>query len=404
MRDQDFIDRFGYSGHICYLGGSSPAGNTNTIQSSTPWAAQQPALASIYQQAGLDETTAVPQYYPGDTYSGLTNQQTGLMSNLITDTSAGGDTALQGANSTLSNTLSPGYTSATSGTFGSANNVLGNELSSSYLNPENSPTYATAISNAEAQALPSATSSFVNGNRSDSGLAQAASTSAATNAAAGLAQQQYNTNLGIQNQAASTASNNLLTQEGQQNQASFYAPMVDQAQTNDLTTGLNVAGMNQTNNQNQLNANIAAYNYGQMLPWNDLSLYEGAITGTGSPGGSSTTSQPYFDNPTANALSGVTAAGMGVAGASALAQGAGYSGLFLGATPLLSDRRAKTDIRKIGESDSGFPLYSFRYKGETPMAVHIGVMAQDVEKEKPEAIVHTPSGLMMVDYAKALAA
>ena len=291
---------------VCYFGGSS--GSTNTIQSTTPWSGQQPDLLNIYSQASTLDQNAVPSYYPSDTYVPLTGQQTGLMSNLIGQTSAGGDTALQGANSTLSNTLSPEYTGETGGTFGSANSVLGNELSSSYLNPSNSPAYSTAMSNALATALPAANASFVNGNRSDSGLASAAAASGATNAAAGLAQQQYNTNLGIQNQAATQASSNLLQQQQAQNQASFYAPMVDSAQTNDLTAGINAAGLAQTNEQNQTNADVQAFNYGQMLPWNQLGMYEGSVMGTGMPGSSTTTTQPYFNNTLAEVGSGLGAA------------------------------------------------------------------------------------------------
>lgn len=293
-----------------HFGGSQPSGNTTTTTNTTPWSAEQGPLESIYSQAQNLDTSSVPQYYPGDTYAPLTGQQTGLMSNLIGQTSAGGDTAIQGANTTLAGTLSPGYTSSTGNTFGGANNVLGTELSSSYLNPNNSPSYQTAVSNAIASAVPQATASFVNGNRSDSGLGTAAGTAAAANAAGGLAQQQYDVNQGIQNNAASTASQNLLTQENQQNQASFYAPMVDQAQVNDLVTGLNTAGMGQTNAQNQINAQVAAYNYGQMLPWNQLGLEEGAITGTGEPGSSSAVIQPYFENQLANVTSGIS----GIAG------------------------------------------------------------------------------------------
>lgn len=289
---------------VCFFGGST--GTTQSTTNSAPWSAEQPYLQNIYSQADNLSRTSTPQYYPNDTYAGLTPQQHGLMSNLINYTGNGGDAALQGANSTLSNTLSPGYTAATGNTFGGANNVLSNELSSSYLNPANSPAYSTAMSNALSTAIPAATAGFVNGNRSDSGLASAAAASGAANAAGGLAQQQYNTNQGIQNQAASQASNNLMTQTGQQNQAAFYAPMVDSQQLANYATGLNTAGMQQTNNQNELNANVAAYNYGQMAPWNQLGLYEGAITGTGNPGGTSTSTQPYFSNTGANVMSGVS--------------------------------------------------------------------------------------------------
>lgn len=404
---------------------STPSGNTNTIQSTTPWAGQVGYLTGndntayaplgndtavstqggpgIYGAAQALYTGYTPEYYPSDTYAPLTAQQQGLMGNLINTVDAGGDTGLTAANQNITSTLDPGYTAQTQGTFNQGTGVLNNELSSSYLNPSNSPAYQTAISNALAAAVPSASASFANGNRSDSGLATAAETSAAANAAGGLAQQQYDTNQGIQNSAAQQSASNLLTQQGNQTKDTLTAPMVEQSQVGNLTTGLNTAGMSQTDAQNQINANVAAYNYGQMLPWNELSMYSSAINGTGMPT-STNTSQPYFSNPTANILSGVSAAGTALAGASALSQLAGYSGIVMGATPLFSDERLKTDIHKVGETNGGLNLYLFRYKGEPPMSRHLGLIAQDVEKARPEAIVRAPGGIMMVDYEKALAA
>ena len=110
------------------------------------------------------------------------------------------------------------------------------------------------------------------------------------------ARQQYDVNQGIQNQAAGLGSQKS-TDPGAtaRTRASFYVLLwlIEQSLSN-LTTGLNTAGMSQTDAQNQINANVAAYNYGQILPWNQLGLFEGAITGTGNPGGTSSTSQPYF--------------------------------------------------------------------------------------------------------------
>lgn len=73
----------------------------------------------------------------------------------------------------------------------------------------------------------------------------------------------------------------------------------------------------------------------------------------------------------------------------------GLGGLFA-----LSDERAKEDKKKIGETDDGLGLYSFRYKGSPE--TQIGLMAQDVKKKKPKAVKTRPDGLMAVDYAEAL--
>ena len=66
---------------------------------------------------------------------------------------------------------------------------------------------------------------------------------------------------------------------------------------------------------------------------------------------------------------------------------------------LLSDVRAKTDIRKVGRLDNGLNVYAYRYKSGGPL--HIGVMAQEVEAIKPHA-VHESEGIKFVNYAEAV--
>lgn len=61
-----------------------------------------------------------------------------------------------------------------------------------------------------------------------------------------------------------------------------------------------------------------------------------------------------------------------------------------------SDRRLKTDIERIGEREDGLGVYVYRYLW-SPVRF-IGVMAQEVLKVKPEAVIHTPSGFLAVNY------
>lgn len=396
---------------LCSFGGGS-SGSTNTIQKSDPWEGQMPGLKELYGRAQnlIQSPEGAPQYFPDNTYAGLTDQQRGLMGQLINYGSAGGGPALQGANANLASTLSPGYTSGTSGAFNQGQGTLSNMLSPDYLNPWNSPSFNTVVGNTLAKAIPAATSSFTHGNRSDSGLATRAATMAATDSVGQLAQNQYQANQAFQAAAEKQASDNFLAQQGNQLKGAALAPMIDQATSGNYGTALQTAGATQTDLQNQIQAAMSRFNYGQMLPWNALGLFGNVMSGAGSPGGTTSTQQPYFSNPTANVMSGLGAAGTLASLASAGAQAAGYSGLISGGSSLLaalpamfSDRRLKEDIYKIGESDSGFPLYTFRYKGEPKMAMHIGLMAQDVEKKRPQAVLHTPGGVKMVDYLQALA-
>lgn len=76
-------------------------------------------------------------------------------------------------------------------------------------------------------------------------------------------------------------------------------------------------------------------------------------------------------------------------------------GLFgLAAAPFqmfkFSDRRLKTDIRRLDATLAGFPLYAFRYVWGGPEQV--GVMAQDVARSRPDAVA-VVDGYLAVDYA-----
>lgn len=73
----------------------------------------------------------------------------------------------------------------------------------------------------------------------------------------------------------------------------------------------------------------------------------------------------------------------------------GIGGLFT-----MSDERTKTDKKKIGETKDGLGLYSFRYKGSPKM--EIGLMAQEVQKKRPDAVAMGADGFLRVDYGKAV--
>jgi hypothetical protein len=75
----------------------------------------------------------------------------------------------------------------------------------------------------------------------------------------------------------------------------------------------------------------------------------------------------------------------------------GLLGLGAGAIGL-SDRRAKKDIEPVGQA-KGHNLYAFRYRGEGGPK-HVGVMAQEVEKKRPDAVFTGPDGLKRVKYGQ----
>jgi hypothetical protein len=98
-------------------------------------------------------------------------------------------------------------------------------------------------------------------------------------------------------------------------------------------------------------------------------------------------------------------AAMGDFNAKQAAQANLNQGLFsLGGAALMSDIRAKENIKAIGVMPNGLTVYSFEYKDEVkshPLAgkgVHIGVMAQEVEQVFPYAVKTLDDGYKVVDY------
>ena len=65
--------------------------------------------------------------------------------------------------------------------------------------------------------------------------------------------------------------------------------------------------------------------------------------------------------------------------------------------PTPSDIRLKTDIRQVGTTVRNLPLYAFRYIGNADQ--YEGVMAQDVLKVVPAAVIVGEDGYYRVNYA-----
>lgn len=141
-------------------------------------------------------------------------------------------------------------------------------------------------------------------------------------------------------------------------------------------------------NQARIDADIARYNYDSNKDWNYINRYLASLN-AGYPGGemSGTVrgSAMPATNPTTDTLN-------------AVFKGAGMLLPFF----LPSDERLKADITPVGALNDGQTVYSYRYKGDP--RTQIGLLAQEVERIRPEAVTRHPSGYRMVDYRRATAA
>lgn len=91
-------------------------------------------------------------------------------------------------------------------------------------------------------------------------------------------------------------------------------------------------------------------------------------------------------------------AGLGGQGTATQQQKPGMMGILSGIAGLgsmFSDRRLKEDVKRVGQTDDGVPIFTYRYKGSDQ--VHMGVMAQDVAQVRPDAVSER-HGYLAVDY------
>lgn len=73
----------------------------------------------------------------------------------------------------------------------------------------------------------------------------------------------------------------------------------------------------------------------------------------------------------------------------------GSAGLNLG-MGLFSDARIKENLRPVGQLFNGLTVYAFNFPGED--VTRIGLVAQEVQQQIPQAVRQTEEGLLTVDY------
>jgi hypothetical protein len=168
---------------------------------------------------------------------------------------------------------------------------------------------------------------------------------------------------------------------------------------NDQRTSAITGGMNVGMQANQQGFNQAAYNL-----TSPLNMINSLRTGN-------QVQNPNYVNPAQQAntaapdLMGASQQGYSTAMSGANAASAANSNFMgglmnlggtLGAAYMLSDERLKKNIKRIGTHILGIGIYAYDYIWGEPS---IGVMAQELEKVMPEAVITTDSGYKAVNYA-----
>jgi hypothetical protein len=340
---------------------------------SQPWAAALPLVNNLISKYGNQSTDVTGQQSTAlanlnQATSNLPNfvpQASTAISNLFNTNTAPQVGMLQTAYDTQKANLSP--------------------IASGSTNPYDTPGFSDAIKTAIAD-----TTNAVKGVYAGSGRDPSGAGSFAQSLGRGITQgisptiaSQFNANVGNLMNA------NSALMSGANNTATGINALNQQGLTNGvagLTAAGSIPGLATGGGLAQLGAANAAYS----LPYANLSALLQPSTALAGLGTTSSGTSQGTQTSTPSLMS-------------SLSQGTQLGGSWLsglGSLMALSDRRAKTDVRKVGALHDGQNVYSFRYKGSPK--TEIGLMAQEVERRDPDA-VREIGGMKHVDYGRALA-
>lgn len=346
-------------------GGGGPQQVTQTSKSEPP-AYLQPYLTDIAQKAQANYNSNQPQYFPGQTYqspSAATNQS---IAGTIDRAQAGNPLLPAAQGQTLS------------------------MIRGDYLNPNSNPFLRASVDAANQPVVDNYMQNVAPSIDARFSMAGRYGSPGAHVGAQGQALDSLNRTLA--NNSATMYGNAYNTERGYQNAAIAAAPQLAETDYNDLTR-LAAAGATQEGYDTaKRNADIARWDYNQNLPTAKLGQYSNLIYGQNAGGTNTTTSQIPMTG--GNPL--LQYGGMGLSALGTFGSLFGAMGPFAG---VLSDRRAKTDIKKVGETEGGTNIYTYRYKADPTRTVQMGVMAQEVARKNPLA-VQPVNGLLTVDYSR----
>ena len=344
------------------MGGKS-GGDTETTQKMEPWKGVQPFLTSYLNNAG--QIASQPyEAFQGQRIAGLSpEQQMGM--NMTTSRALNGSPVMNAAQANLTDTLS-----------------------GRYMSPDSNPWLKQNVDTALGQAGSAINSQF---NRPGA-FGSSAHEGVMANQFGNIASQMYGQNYD--------------QERTRQMQANMFAPQAAAADYADAQALMGVGNINREMTQSLIDQDYADWQQAQQYPYMQSDFMKNAVLAGQGAGSTSTSKTSGGSSGLANALGGGILGGVtGAKAAETLAGTAMGATLGTGVTNalpwigtalgLFSDERVKTDIKKVGKTDEGLNVYTYRYKwGGPPM---MGVMAQEVEKKHPEAVMEY-DGIKAVNY------
>lgn len=223
-------------------------------------------------------------------------------------------------------------------------------------------------------------------------------------------QQQYG-----QNQALAAFGNQAQGQQYEQNQQAAAFGNAAQAQQNQQNAAQAAFGNTAQGQAYQQDAANAAFNnnarqqqiqeatYLRNLPLNEISALMGASGGVQNPQFENFANVNVANTDYSGLVQNQFSNQMQLYNQQLAQRNAGLGSIFglagsLGGAAMMSDRRVKEGIKAIGKLANGLNTYVFNYIGSK--ARQFGVMADEVFKVSPSAVIFRPDGYLAVDYRK----
>lgn len=372
---------------------STEAGNTSSNTTGTqtqnvnntvgPWQATQPLLSNIISSLNGQSTNTTP---------GQSDALANLQAGASATPNFGG--AASGVTSGLLGST-PKYNGMLTGGLSDYKSSLSPYLSSSYLDPMQTPGLSDSLKYLGNNITNGVNSQFAAAGRDFSPANSTALSYGLSSGLAPILTGQYNQNVATQRgaqDAAYNATGGTATALTGQDQTALGNQQAG------ITAAGQVPGLYTAPGQSQLNAANAAY----AQPYGNIGMLQSLVqqlsglgqTTTGTTTGTNTGNTTGLFSGTGTG----TSSTQGSATASPLDQIKTGTADATALMALLSDERAKDDIKPVGMLYDGQSVYSYHYKGDdTPQ---IGLLAQEVEKRTPEAVTEM-GGYKMVRYDKA---
>jgi len=156
-------------------------------------------------------------------------------------------------------------------------------------------------------------------------------------------------------------------------------------------------------NNNARQQQIQEATYLRNLPLNEISALMGAAGGVQAPQFANFANTNVANTDYSGLVQNQFANQMSLYQQQMAQRNAGLGSIFglagsIGGAAMMSDRRVKQGIKHVGKLANGLNTYVFSYIGSKLR--QFGVMADEVFKVSPNAVILRPDGYMMVDYRK----